>query len=456
MDNGSKQRRTMSRSKTDQMVATLRDEIITSQWKVGDFLPSEIALSEQYRLSPNTVRKGLDVLVSEGYIEKVPRIGARVISPVSPDQITIRFGYLSDMLDYELPIHDVVHDFQNQHPNISIQPVGISARRGGSGGWEQFDNLDVMEIVSLADYVEKKKQFLEPVELKDGFYPFLAEPFSTDGITYAHPYTFTPTILCYNKEHFREKKMPEPDSSWTWDDLIQAGLHLSEGKDRYGLYFHATRELRWLPFLLQSGFVFERDHAGKYNLHDPRLIKSMQCIYELINNQALFPPFMGEDEQDEQALFVREKVSMLITTYDRLFTFQDASFEYDISPLPILDKPRTLLNTIALATNRSSQNKVAARLFTDYLLSYEMQSKIRLCTTRIPALTLAAEWRGEGTSLKFPSRYHMYREIIPTFRYHTALNLPYSKLTVFRNEMKYYWSGLEDLDTVLKRLTELL
>lgn len=456
MNNSSKKNRAVSRSKTDQMIATLREEIITSYWKVGDFLPSEIALCKKYGLSPNTVRKGLDKLVSEGYIEKVPRIGARVIASENPEQIKISFGYLSDMLDYELPIFELVSDFQKKHPNISVLPVEISTRRGGLRGKQQFEYLDVMEVVSLSNNVMIKSGVVEPLELKEGFYPFLFEPFMADGVLSAHPYIFSPTILCYNKQHFQEMNLPEPDSSWTWSDLIQAGVRLSNGRDRYGLYFHVARELRWLPFLLQSGFVFERDNNGKYNLRDPRLARSMQCIYELINNQTLFPPFMGEDEQDEQAIFLRGKVSMLITTYDRLFTFQDAEFEYDISPLPTLDKPRTLLNTIALAINSSSQQKVASRIFVDYLLSYDVQLKIRQRTTRIPAMMLAAEWRGDNAVPKLPSRYHMYREIIPTFRYHNALNITSSEITVIRNEMKYFWSDIEDLDTVLDRLEQML
>lgn len=449
-------KRTVSRSKADRMIATLREEIVTSKWAIGDFLPSEAALSEQYEISPNTVRKGLNQLVAEGYIEKVSRIGAKVISASKSELITLQFGYFTDLMDYEIPFDELVADFYEKHPNIRLHPVDISSRKGVSRIKEQIDQLDVMEVASSFADTLVGEQVLQPLEPKEGLYPFLTSCFVSEGKLCAMPYIFTPTIFCYNKQHFEDHHMPEPNSSWTWDDVREAGMKLSDGKTRFGLYFHVTRDLRWLPFLLQSGMVFKRDAQGNYNLRDPRLAESMSCIRRLVNDPQLFPSFLGEDEQDEQTLFLRQKISMVLTTYDRLYMFRDAPFAYDISPLPYLRKPRTLLNTVALAIKSSSRQKEAARLFIDYMLSYETQLKIRLRTTRIPALMKAAEWQENEPLLRRPSRFHMYREIIPTFGYLNELRMSSTNLGIMRNELKYYWGGLEELDTVLDRLEQQL
>lgn len=49
---------------------TLRKQILTGQLEEGDLLPSEHVLGERFGITRMTVRKALDGLVREGYIEK--------------------------------------------------------------------------------------------------------------------------------------------------------------------------------------------------------------------------------------------------------------------------------------------------------------------------------------------------------------------------------------------------
>lgn len=48
----------------------LRQDIIRGVFKVGDLLPSESVLQQQYRLTQPTIRQALLLLVQEGYIKK--------------------------------------------------------------------------------------------------------------------------------------------------------------------------------------------------------------------------------------------------------------------------------------------------------------------------------------------------------------------------------------------------
>jgi multiple sugar transport system substrate-binding protein len=66
----------------------------------------------------------------------------------------------------------------------------------------------------------------------------------------------------------------------------------------------------------------------------------------------------------------------------------------------------------------------------------------------------AAEWTGEEEVQRRPYRFHMYREIIHTFRTYADLNLSVQDMMAMRNELRYYWSKLESLDTVLERLDQ--
>jgi multiple sugar transport system substrate-binding protein len=135
---------------------------------------------------------------------------------------------------------------------------------------------------------------------------------------------------------------------------------------------------------------------------------------------------------------------------------RSASFAFDIPPLPYYREPKTLLSLIGLAVNRESKQEVAAKLFIDYLLSPKAQMSIRKQTLNIPALRSAAEWTGDEPIAGRPSRFHLFREIMPTFRFFTELNVPFSHFSVMRDELKFYWAGLDSLDNVPLRMDDKL
>ncbi|WJH34885.1 winged helix-turn-helix domain-containing protein [Paenibacillus sp. CC-CFT747] len=75
-----------------EMVAELRREIVTGIRPKGDYLPSELTLADQYKLSKKSVRKALDILVEEGLITKVPRVGNRITPPDSRQTVSLKLG----------------------------------------------------------------------------------------------------------------------------------------------------------------------------------------------------------------------------------------------------------------------------------------------------------------------------------------------------------------------------
>jgi multiple sugar transport system substrate-binding protein len=442
------------------MIATLRSEITAGILQPGDFLPSELSLGEQYDLSKNTIRKGLDVLYTEGYIEKIPRIGNRVVVPKDVEGVTIQFGYYSSM-EKENNLAELINAFQKRYPHIHVNLVRTHRVPEHYLSQLLSDNLDVIAI-NLFDFNYLKAslpdiELFEPLEEDEDTYPFLKSPFAIDGALYAQPLVFSPVILCYNKEHFQESNMSEPDSSWTWDDVREAGKRLANPPHRYGLYFHIPSENRWPLFLLQHNARFQKDEKEVFHLRDDQKIKDgLRTGMKIIGDKEMFPSFYSENDYDVQALFASGKVSMVICTYDFINAFRDIGFAYDIAPVPHCGDPKTLTVIIGLGIRRMSQNKQAAKLFVDYMKSYEAQLLIRCQTLSIPAAKLAAEWVGEEPIANRPRRYHMYREIIPTFHFFSELGIPPDKIPAIRNELIFYWSQLNDLDSVLKRIEEKL
>ncbi|RAV21190.1 GntR family transcriptional regulator [Paenibacillus contaminans] len=444
---GSKPKRSTFRGRYEEMMITLRNEIITNIWEEGSYLPSESDIADRFQLSKNSVRKGLDLLAAENFIEKIPRIGNRVRK--SPTGTTIKLGYYPSLIK-EAQFQALIDEFHKQHPLIRINmiPMPYYHTNPTMKDYMESDNIDVMTInnwnVELFTNPDGPPDMLEPLAAKEGVYPVLNEPFTHDGKLYVQPFMFSPVVLCYNKNHFTENKVPEPDSSWTWDTVKKAAHQLSTGRDRYGFFFHLLSDNRWPIFLLQNNVVFNRGKEKGNNLELDRtsLKGSFQTLIDL--SEEVFPPFLSENDHDVDMLFRQQKVSMILTSYFFLNMIEDVDFSYDISPLPYLGTPKTLVIVIGLAINKNSKHKQAAQTFIDFMLSHEAQLKLRQNTLSLPSLKSAAEWNGQ-VNVKQPERYFIFRETFPTFSYHTALNVTYSELEEIRQNMKLYLSKMEGL-----------
>lgn len=444
---GSKPKRSTFRNRYEEMIITLRNEMITNIWEEGSYLPSESDLADRFELSKNSVRKGLELLASENFIEKIPRVGNRVLK--SPTGVTIKFGYYPSMIK-EAQLDKLVEQFHMQHPLIRITmiPMPYNHTHPTMRDYMESDNIDVMAInnqnVELFMNANTPPSMLEPQQINDGVYPILTEPFVHEAKLYVQPFMFSPIILCYNKKHFSENNVPEPDSSWTWETVKKTAQQLSSGNDRYGFFFHLLSDNRWPIFLLQNNLVFNREpeNQNSLELDKASLKESFQTMIDL--SEEVFPPFLSESDHDVDMLFRQQKVSMIITSYFLLNMIEDVDFSYDISPLPYQGSPKTLIITIGLAINKNSKHKQAAQTFIDYMLSHEVQLALRQNTLSLPSLKSAAEWNGP-VNIKQPERYFIFRETFPTFNYHTALNVSFSELEEIRQNMKLYLSKMGEL-----------
>jgi multiple sugar transport system substrate-binding protein len=461
MEASGKPSRKTFQARLDNMVDAIRNDIMNGVLREGDFLPSEKAYAKQYRVSNKSVRQGLEVLVAERLIEKIPRVGNKVARYSRDDTVVLKFGCHNSLMQ-EAIMKTLIAEFHKAHPGIRVEMTNTSYMLNtyskvkgllDDGALDVFTmNFNGYDDFSMNDGLDN----LETFEPNPHIYPFLNEAFTHEGQLKVQPLVFSPLILCYNKEHFREMEVLEPDSGWRWNVLFEQASKLTVENERLGFYFHFPSSNRWPVFLLQSGIRFDRDESGKFSILGEQLTESLRVCRELIYLQNRFPLFLSEKDGDAEELFFSGKVSMIMTTYLGLNHHERrAEFEYDIAPLPYLNDPKTLLLLIGLAVNANSKVKDSARIFVDFLTSYRTQLMIRQKTLSIPSLKPAAEWTGKESMYR-PSRFHMYRDIIPTFRLYNALNMSIYELDQFYREAKLYWSGLETEEAATQRLEQLL
>ncbi|QJD87288.1 extracellular solute-binding protein [Cohnella herbarum] len=444
----------------DHFVNVLRTEILNGIRQEGTYLPAESALSKQFQLSNKSIRKGLDQLVEEGLIVKIDRVGSMVTTSAK-QSIALNFG-CPISLTTDFLIDDLIAEFGRKNPGIHVRRITLNHLSYVQSAEEMISNglLDIVAFNSpqFQEWSEEGlTSLLEPLESDGALYPIAEEAFQHEGEIYVKPITFSPVVVCYNKKHFRDAGLHEPDSYWTWKDLVSASVKLAQSRGRHGVYFLPASENRYSVFLLQGMGNRPYSTQGDAGL-SPRVAEGLRTLNELIGNRDIFPNYMAQGNDETIQLFADGQVSIILSTYFNLNEFSHLKLDYDICPLPSLrrgDPQKTLLLSIGAALVKHSKEKEAALRFVEFLSSAQAQNFIRERTVSIPARKESAEKPLSDGSLTRPSRYAMFREMFPSFAYHRDTGLRMKDLRQFTKWLKEFWSGMIDEQTLHSKIAGL-
>lgn len=438
----------------ERMTSILRQELIDGRYGVGDYLPSEAVLSKRFGLSNKSLRRGLDTLVDEGWIQKIARVGNRV--NVQKARITLNIA-CSPTIERDLGLTGLLNAFQQEYPWIAVRPVLLGRMSDLFADCnESAADLFVINDFQFTELLEERRYAeLEPLPPLARTFPFLHEPFTAGDKLYVRPLVFSPIVLCYNKAHFRERSLPEPTGKWTWSDLAYYAAQLSNVSGRFGFCFHLPSENRWPNFLLQSGEHLEGEGAQLHNLRGSKLLESIRICKDIIHNRSFFPLFLAENSSEINEMFQEGKLSMVLNSYTNLNDFRHCDLDYDISPIPFIDRPSALSFTIGAAVNRHSAHGEEAKLLVQYMASEEGQRHIHRHTTSIPSDQYVA---GEAPQRSFnsPSRWPMFREMLFSYHWKHELRIPVKAYSGLFKMLKTYWAGMIDEDELCEQMVEAL
>jgi len=437
-------------------VESIKEDRARGILKPGEYLPSEIELAKIYKLSKMSIRKGLDQLVMDGVIEKIPRVGNRILEMKASEKKLLRFACHSSLIQ-ETVIEDLIKSFEEKNPDIEVEifPIPFQQYIESIDYYVDNDLIDCLAI-NFDQYTtfmnSGRLKLLEPQEKDSDVYDIIQNVFVYNNTLYARPFVFSPVILCYNPKHFMDKGLPEPDGTWTWEDLMQIAKRLSDGKDRYGFYFHLLSQNRWPIFLMQNGCKY---NAKSHTFNSSLFIESMKLCRELILEQGNSTLLIADSDLFAEQLFVKEKASVIMTTYFNLNYIMNSGIPFEIAPLPYIKKPKSLLLTIGISVMKTSSRKDAAQRFADYLTSYDSQLYIRQNTLSIPCIKQAAE-RNDFHRYYQPKTFKCYEEMLPTLCYYDELGMTSLQLLKLRDELSLYWSGLSEETHLLDELQKIL
>jgi GntR family transcriptional regulator len=155
------------------IAATLREQIRTGHYRVGDRLPTEEQLCVLFEASRHTLREALRALTEEGLIFRRPRAGSVVIATNCISQLTQTVASVQELLNYgsqtiretiETEYVEADHELATQlRCAVGASWFHIQALRYAIGSTTPLCHTDIYILPIYAGVVRHKKHLLMPI-----------------------------------------------------------------------------------------------------------------------------------------------------------------------------------------------------------------------------------------------------------------------------------------------------
>jgi multiple sugar transport system substrate-binding protein len=212
-------------------------------------------------------------------------------------------GYREVAMDEE-----IIDSFSVRHPDIpvcyeSLEGSGIyrekiltSIAAGTPPGVFLLDGIDIPSFVNRGVVLDLAP-FIGRVGLTvDAFHPAMRDLFESGGRLWAFPKDFTPMVLYYNKDLFDAARVPYPDSSWSWDDFLDAAQRLTRDTDGDGEVdqwgFAWPREFFYLQTWIWTGggdLLSPDGRRATGHLDSPETVAALEWYLDLTRTHGVAP-----------------------------------------------------------------------------------------------------------------------------------------------------------------------
>lgn len=371
----------------------LRGEILSGRIKTGEYILPENTLSAQYNLSRVSVRKVLAELVEEGLIEKISGKGNRVTVPESGLAVreTIKLAWFSTSYEIDI-VREIVELYKASQPFADVELITIPEASYMEMITQQIDNGDGPDVFMVSDMQFRnlldmgKADLLHPyisdqMNPQSDSYPKVYELFEHEGQRMITPFLFSPVVICYNESLFDKAGIRQQNPIQNWQDLLDSAKACTldlDGDDRidhYGFCFSSSSH-RWPVFMLQNdGTLMSDEH--QCNMNNVNTIDALQFCLDLMYKEQVSPIYSHGSEYMAEALFVKERVAMILSTYYFMNEFRGSTMRWDVCSVPENKSEGTLLLGGGLGINKNSPKLKLVESFVDYMVGIDAQTLLK-------------------------------------------------------------------------------
>jgi multiple sugar transport system substrate-binding protein len=262
------------------------------------------------------------------------------VSFASAEEATITFAFWDT--NQEPGMKAVAEAYMAAHPDVKIDiqvtpwaEYWTKLEASAMGG--AMPDVFWMHSNQFFKYVTANT--LLPLDFEYDYTPYPAGVtalYTYNDVHYAVPKDYDTIALVYNKEIFDNAGIAYPDSTWTWDTLLETAKKLTDTeKGIYGFGAPNDRQSGYLNLIYQNeGFAFENGKSG-YDL--PATQEAIKWWVDLQKDSGVSPSQesfvdMGVDDQMQAGkLAMCFTGSWMMSAYTNNELFKD---KFDLAVLP--------------------------------------------------------------------------------------------------------------------------
>ncbi|MBI4025088.1 MAG: extracellular solute-binding protein [Verrucomicrobia bacterium] len=256
---------------TKKLVRVLHERVQSGTYQ-GAF-PSEWELAREFGVSRSSARLGVDQLVREGLLYRVPGKGTFLV-PRTKARTPLLIAKGSGL--FRRLIEDSMLQIRAELPHLDLQ-------------WVEPNDPKAEIITFIGSYLPSHVINLLPLdrlirsempESRPRLQPLAQQAFQWRGVQYALPLGFAPMVLCFHRGLFQRAGLPEPTDHWKWHDLLDAARRLTNAmENQYGIALAPDPSLL-LVFLWQRGGELQDSMTKEWRLRSPEFRAALQFYLE--------------------------------------------------------------------------------------------------------------------------------------------------------------------------------
>jgi multiple sugar transport system substrate-binding protein len=305
----------------------------------------------------------------------------------TPDEesspVTITYTNFISANGNEDNLQKIIDAFEDENPEITVEVVTLpygdyfTALQTDLAAGTQTDVFD-MEYVNYPSY--QANGVLAPVEVAnpDAIRPSLLEAYSTDGVSYALPTSFSDVVLYYNADLFDAAGLDYPTNDWTWEDEKAAAEALTDAAAGQWGDHQPVSFYEYYKALAQNGGQFLNDDKTAVAFNTPEGVEAAEW---LVGKSGTVMPTIeqGQGTADfDTNLFKEGKLGMLHTGIWVFGAVADVPFNWDIAVEPGNAQQASAVFSNAIGISATSKHIAAASKWAEFLSSSDVMVQTRL------------------------------------------------------------------------------
>lgn len=166
---------------------------------------------------------------------------------------------------------------------------------------------------------------------------------------FALPENIQTVALYYNKALLDEAGIGYPDSTWTWDQIVEAGTAMTKKDGRrvsqYGLSLGVLSTwwgLQTLSWAKGTAFVDQIVEPTKFQFSDPLNVESLKWAQDLIQTAGIVPNPAQSAQSGDTNTFQSGRVAISVHGSWDVSGFAELPFEWGMTSLPLLNGNRVV------------------------------------------------------------------------------------------------------------------